>query len=25
MGLGIPMDAVNTVCDRVRDRGYEGL
>jgi len=25
MGLGVPADAVNTVCERVRDRGYEGL
>lgn len=25
MGLGIPLDAVNTVCDRVRERGYDGL
>jgi CPA2 family monovalent cation:H+ antiporter-2 len=24
-GLGIPPDAVSTICARVRDRGYEGL
>ncbi len=24
-GLGIPQDAVNTLCERVRERNYEGL